>query len=167
MHPALLDGGGSAASYREVVRSIDMPTSVARDTIDKAFADARHGRHRGQGSLEVVAYRLMSRGALPGDPARLLADVREANRESIDEAVAWLRLEGERFSTNAAASDATYGVFASARISAGHGVIEPFFGIHGVWWAKSATAYLDAAPQRELELPSTELWFLGGVTIEP
>ncbi len=92
--PALLrDGGGSAASYREVVRSIDMPTFVARDTIDKALANARHGRRWGQGSSEVVAYRLMSRGVLPGDPARLLADVRKANRESIDEAIIWLRLD--------------------------------------------------------------------------
>lgn len=75
------------------VRSIDMPTSVARDTIDRAFADARSGRRWGQGSSEVVSYRLMSRGALPADPAGLLADVRKANRESIDEAIAWLLLD--------------------------------------------------------------------------
>ena len=70
-----------------------MPTSVARETIDEAFADARSGRRWGQGSSEVVAYRLMSRGALPADPPGLLANVRKANRDAIDEAIAWLRLD--------------------------------------------------------------------------
>lgn len=81
------------APYADDVRAINLPTPAARDAYDGAFADARGTAPWPRESSTKVAYQLLSRGALPEDPAGLLAKVNAGDARAIDAAIQWLRFD--------------------------------------------------------------------------
>jgi hypothetical protein len=75
------------------VHPIDLPAASARDAADRAFAEARAATTGLRGSSENIAYRLMSRGALPTDARELVDRVRIGEAAAIDDAIAWLTFD--------------------------------------------------------------------------
>lgn len=75
------------------MHAINLPPASARDACDRAFVQARGSGRWPRQSSENLAYRLVSRGAFPKDPARLVARVRAGESVAIDEAIEWLRFD--------------------------------------------------------------------------
>lgn len=75
------------------MRTINLPSPSAREACDRAFAEARGNERWPRQSSENVAYRLLSRGAFPGDPGFLVARVRSGETRAIDEVIEWLRFD--------------------------------------------------------------------------
>lgn len=80
-------------TYADGVQSTDLPSPEERASLDALLATARQERASERGSSRILAYQLLSIGVLPPDPESLIAQVKAGDQTSIEEAIAWLRLD--------------------------------------------------------------------------